>query len=103
MPYVSKSSLVADQQLRVQELCIGTSDLGLYSQSGSVVTVDVAEQVLQIYTCIHCIDAGPNLVLSQAVDNVIVNGSGTSTAMQLTLSSPMAANDVLILKYVTQQ
>ena len=103
MPYMSKSSLVADQQLVVQQLSIAFSDKGLFSQSGSVVTVDVGEQVLQIDSAEVLKASGPSVVLNAPGSNAIVNGSGTNTAMQLTLLAALASGDVLRLQYRTQQ
>ena len=103
MPYMSKSSLVADQQLVVQVLVINFSDLGLYSQSGSVVTVELEEECLQIDSCEVLQAAGPSVLLNDPNNNAIVDGESHNSAMQLTLASPLASGDVLRLQYRTKQ
>lgn len=103
MPYNSKSSLIADQQLKVQELCVRFEDLGLYSASGSDVSVDVGEQVLASVSCLHLDNSGPDCLMIAAADRVLSDGEATDSIITVSLGAPLAANDVLILKYITQQ
>lgn len=98
MPYMSKSSLVADQQLQVQELCVRFEDLGLYSASGNDVSVDVGEEVLAVVCCLNLDASGPDCLLNDPSDN-----DASGNVMTLTLPAPFAAGDVLVLKYITQQ
>lgn len=98
MPYNSKSSLIADQQLKVQELCVRFSDLGLYSQSGSTVTVDIGETPLEFVSVQHQDNSGPSCVLNPAASNSI-----SSTSLVMVLANALAANDCLIIKYITHQ
>lgn len=128
MPYPSKSSLVLDQQLQVQELMIQVgTDLGLYTQAGAVVTTCLlGEPVLDIYSAeLLPVSAGGDVVCTIAASNVILytpavvnsitvtpqNVSmlsstyhvGIDSQMQITFASTPAAGDVLRLSYVTQQ
>lgn len=98
MPYVSKSSLIADQQLQVQELCVRFEDLGLYSASGNDVSVDVGEPVISLVACLDLDNSSPScFMIAKSAQSV------SGSVMTVTLGGPFAANDVLILKYITQQ
>jgi hypothetical protein len=98
MSYNSKDSLLMDQQLKVQELCIRFSDLGLYEQDGADVSVDLGEEIEAIVCVIHCDNSGPTVVLNAAASNDL-----TDNVLTATLASNFAANDVLIIKYIAQQ
>ena len=99
MPYMSKSSLIADQQLRVQELCVRFSDLGLYSASGNDVTVVLGENIEAVAAAMHCDNSGPSVELvAQADIDLSVDQEVT-----VTLAAPFASDDCLILKYIVQE
>lgn len=106
--YPSKSGLVLDQQLVVQELSFRYEDYGMYSQSGSVVTVQMGpDLVLQIDSCEILIATGPSVRLNAPGNNAIIAGavpsSNPTCAMQFTLFTPFAAGDVMRLQYRVQQ
>lgn len=115
MSYVSKSSLVQDQQLVVQELDImAGTDLGLYTQSGSTVTTCLmGEPVLLIYSAEVLPAAGGDVICNAADDNSIVYVTAVVDGVTLNVDSqmvidlavygPLMAGDVLRLKYTTQQ
>ena len=95
MPYNSKSSLIADQELRVQEVCIRFSDLGLYSVSGNDVTVELGETLASVPVALHMDNSGPNCLLI-AQSAVVISGSSVT----VTLGAPFAASDSLVLKFI---
>ncbi len=113
MPYVSKSSLVQDQQLVVQELVImfGT-DLGLYTVSGdTVTTVLMGEPVEQIYSAETLLAAGGDVTCTPASSNTITYVTASVDGVTMNVDSQMVivlgaaplAGDVLRLRYTTQQ
>ncbi len=97
MPYQSTSSAILGQQLAVQEVCIRFGDIGLYSASGSVVTVDLG-QASTIVCVIHCDNSGPTAVLNALASSVV-----TSTSVAITLANAFASSDVLIIKYIVNE
>ena len=98
MPYQSKDELLLGQQLKVQELVIRFADSSLYSAAGSVVTVDFKEPLKSVACAEHCDDSGPSVLLVAQASIAI---SGNSAA--ITLASPFAAGDALVLKYTIQE
>ena len=98
MSYNSKDSLLMDQQLKVQELCIRFSDLGLYEQDGADVSVNLGEDIESIVCVLHCDNSIPDVVLNPASDNDL-----TDNVLTATLDNDFAADDVLIIKYIAQQ
>ena len=97
MPFQSKDEQVLAQQLKVQELCIRFADVGLYSASGAVVTVDLKESCT-IVAVIHCDNSGPTAVLNALASSVV-----TGTSVAITLANALAASDVLIIKYFVNE
>lgn len=103
MPYNSKSSLIADQQLKVQELSVRFSDLGLYEASGNDVAVEMGETVLAIVCCLNLDASGPDCFLNDPADNAISDGDSDDSLITITLPAPFASDDVLVIKYITHQ
>lgn len=95
MSFNSNSSAIMDQQLRVQEVCIRFADVGLYTQSAALVTVDLGETLSAIVCVLHLDNSGPTCVLNALANDVV---SGSSVA--ITLANNFAASDVLIIKYI---
>lgn len=98
--FSAKSSKVRDQQLKVQELVIRYADLHLYSVSGSDVVVDIEEQVKAVVCCLVFDNSVPGVVVVPAASLAI--GNGVATGSKITVASlTLAANDVLVIKYIT--
>lgn len=93
--YQSKDDAVLGLQLKVQEICAKTSDVGILSVgAGTAVTIDVKEPVKEVRCAIHCDDSIGLSLIAQA--GIAISGSQVT----LTLSNAMAAADSIILKYV---
>jgi hypothetical protein len=92
---MSKDSLLENQQLKVQELCLRFADTSLYSAAGPVVTVNLQEPLEAIVYVEHMVNAGPTDMLIAAASSVI-----TANSVAITLAVPFAANDVLVIKYI---
>lgn len=99
MPFQSKDVGILNQQLKVQEVSIRFEDTGLYTASGAVVTVPFNETIVDIVAVVHCDDSGPTAQLVASASCVV----SASTSMVITLANALAANDVLVIKYVTQE
>jgi hypothetical protein len=105
--FQSKDSLILGQQLRVQELVIGAEDVGLYIASGGAVFVNVQEPVLKVYIAYVKVNAGPSFTVEPAasisiVDSVALTAGGDQKVIKIS-SLTLAANDVLVLKYVIDE
>jgi len=103
MPFQSLDTQVANQQLLVQNLVVRYKDANLYSASGSVVAINVNENVGAVYCVLRCKDAGPSVELV-AQSNISINNTtfGAET-ITVTLASNFASNDCLILNYSIAQ
>lgn len=97
MPFQSSNELILNQQLKVQEVCIRFADVGLYSASGSVVTVNLY-QSHSIVNVIHCDNSVPSAVLT-AIASCVTTG----TSVAITLANAFATNDSLIVKYIVDE
>lgn len=106
--YNAKDSTIFGQQLLVQELVVRYGDGGLYSVSGSVVTVNFNEPIEYVACALRCKDATPSVELvaqaSIVITTTTVPGNfdqpTTSTSsVAFTLASAFATNDCLIIKY----
>jgi hypothetical protein len=95
--YQSKDSAVLGLQLKVQELCVKSSDAQIVSVSGLVVTVDVKEAVKEVRCAIHCDDSVGLALIAQA--SIAISGSQVA----LTLANALASADSIVLKYVVQE
>lgn len=98
MPYQSKDPAILGQQLKVQEVCVRFADVGLYTASGSVVTVDLGEELASVPVVLNCDNSAPSAIL---IAQSAVAVSGTEVA--ITLGAPFATNDALIIKYVVAE
>ena len=96
--YQSKDDAVLGLQLKVQEICVKTSDVGVLSVgAGTDVTIDVKEPVKEVRAALHCDDSVGVYLIAQA--GIAISGS----QITITLSAAMAAADSIILKYVVAE
>jgi hypothetical protein len=96
--YQSKDDKVLSVALKVQELCLKLSDIGVIALgAGTDVVIQVGEPVSQVRSVVHCDDSFGLVLIAQA--GIAVSGS----QITVTLSSAMAANDSLIVKYVVAE
>lgn len=93
--YQSKDDAVLGLQLKVQELCVKASDVGVVTISGNDVLIDVKETVGDIRCAIHCDAAGPSILL--------VPASKSGSVITVTLAAPLGASDSVIVKYVVAE
>jgi hypothetical protein len=98
MSFLSKSAEIQNQQLRVQEVCIRFADLGLYTASGSDVTIDLGEVPVSKPHVLHLDNSGPTCVMIAASAIAI-----SSNSITVTLGAAFAANDMLIVKYIVSE
>lgn len=96
--YQSKDDAVLGLQLKVQEICVKTSDVGVLSVGvGTDVTIDVKESVKEVRAALHCDDSVGVYLIAQA--GIAISGS----QITITLSAAIAAEDSIILKYVVAE
>lgn len=96
--YQSKDDAVLGLQLKVQELCVKKSDVGVLSVgAGTDVTIDVKEPVKQVRAAMHCDDSVGVYLIAQA--GIAISGS----QITLTLSAAIADADSIIVKYVVAE
>lgn len=94
MSFLSSKAEIQNQQLKVQEVSIRFSDLGLYTASGSDVTVDLGEAPT-IVSVLHLDNSGPTCVMI-AASAIAVSGNSVT----VTLGAAFAANDILRIQYM---
>ena len=97
MSYESKDSKIQKQQLQVQEVCVRFADKGLYTASGSVVTVDLGEAA-SIVSVLNFDNSAPDAIMIAASGSVV-----TGTSVAITLGAAFAANDSLVIKYIVTE
>ena len=96
--YQSKDEAVLGLQLKVQELCVKKSDVGILSVgAGTNVTIDVKEPVKQVRAALHCDDSVGVYLIAQA--GIAISGS----QITLTLSAAIADEDSIVIKYVVAE
>ena len=97
MSYQSTKPIVLNQQLKVQELVVRHADVGLYTVATNTVSIDVGETVSAIVVALlKDNSASPILSALAAASCTIV----TDTVITLDLGVEIAANDVIIVKYI---
>ena len=94
MSFQSKDSKILKQQLQVQEVVVRFADTGLYTASGSVVTVDLGE-THTIVAVIDCDNSAASIAYIPVASCVT-----TDTSVAITRGAAFAANDKLIIKYI---
>ena len=96
--YQSKDDAVLGLQLKVQELCVKKSDVGILSVgAGTDVTIDVKESVKEVRAALHCDDSVGVYLIAQA--GIAISGS----QITLTLSAAIADADSIVVKYVVAE
>lgn len=96
--YQSKDEAVLGLQLKVQELCVKKSDVGILSVgAGTNVTIDVKESVKEVRAALHCDDSVGVYLIAQA--GIAISGS----QITLTLSAAIADADSIVIKYVVAE
>jgi hypothetical protein len=111
--YQSKDDAVLGLQLKVQELCVKKSDVGILSVgAGTDVTIDVKESVKEVRAAMHCDDSVGVYLIAQAgisyPDSKDQSGAPTpsipgGSKITLTLSAAIADADSIIVKYVVAE
>lgn len=97
--YQAKQSGILNQQLKVQELCVRFADLGLYTVSSNVVSVDIGENVDSIVLVTFKDNSAATNAAIVAANLSIVS----STIITMDLGAAIAANDVLLIKYIVAE
>lgn len=98
--YQSKDDAVLGLQLKVQELCVKKSDVGIVSVAAlpsTDVTIDVKESVKEVRAALHCDDSVNVYLIAQA--GIAISGS----QITLTLSAAIADEDSIVIKYVVAE
>lgn len=108
--FYPKNSNTQFQSLKVEELCIRGSDNGMYQISGGNCFVMVREPVLAIYLASVKVDSTNLVTQFQQSSLAIVDSSSLTVgppndlgAIEIIGLASLAANDVLIVRYVCQQ
>jgi len=97
MSFQAKDSAALAQQLKVQELCVRSTDKALYNANGGNGKISVGEDVSAVLCVIVHDDSVPG-VISFAQSAISISGGDiTVTALAL------AANDVAIVKYIVAE
>jgi hypothetical protein len=96
MAYESKDPLVLAQQLKVQELVVRFADIGLYTVATNVISIDVGETVGAIVSAQFLDNSAGTMAPVVAANRSIVS----NTILTLDLGAAIAANDVVVVKYI---
>lgn len=97
MSFQSKDQKILKQQLQVQEVLVRFEDLGLYTASGSTITVDLGEA--STVTAVIDLDNSSASIANLAASAIVVSG----TSVTLTMSDAFASNDKVIIKYIVTE
>lgn len=108
--FYPKNANTQFQSLKVEELAIRGSDQGMYQISGGNCFVMVLEPVVSVYLASVKVDS-TNLVTQFAQSSISIVDSvslvstppSDSGAIQISGLASLAANDVLIVRYVCKQ
>lgn len=108
MSFQAKDVLVLAQQLKVQELCFSQADSNMYIVDGADIIVPIREALQSVLLCVIKDDSVPSLVVKPAASVTIVDkdspygAGGDSQAIRIAAFT-LAANDVVLLKYVVNE
>lgn len=97
MSFEAKKPAVFAQQLKVQELCVRSTDTTLYSPNSGDGRITVGEPIEAVLLVIQKDDSANALVHFDAADITISDDQFDVTGLAL------AANDVAIIKYIVKQ
>lgn len=105
--YRAKSDKVQGQQLKVQELVVRAADTQLFDANGGAAVILIGEQVDAIVSVTQHDDSVPGLVMYAAsalsiVDSTAFTAGGDLKGIKAT-GLALAANDVVVVKYITKQ
>lgn len=106
----AQSDKVQNQQLKVQELVVRTSDTHLYVVDGSDVVVKIGQPVEAVVSCMFQDDSaagGAGLLTIAAsalsiVDKDSPYGAGGDESAIRVAAVTLAANDMLHIKYISK-
>ena len=102
--YQSKDESVLDLQLKVQEVCVKSSDTAIVSVSGLTAIVKLGERVKEVRAAIHCDDSvGLSLIPQASIAIGTPSGGIANSQVTLTLGAALAAADSIVLKYVIDE
>jgi len=103
--YQSKDDKVLSVALKVQELCLKLSDIGVVALgAGTNVVIQVGEPVAEVRAALHCDDSVGVYLIAQAGIAIGTPSNGVADSqVTLTLSAAMVAADSVILKYVVKE
>jgi hypothetical protein len=96
MSYQSNDSAILAQQLKVQELVIRFADIGLYTVATNVISIPVGENVGAIVYAQFLDNSAGTMAPVVAANRSIVSDQ----VITLDLGAAIAANDVVVVKYI---
>lgn len=99
MAYQAKDDLILGQQLKVQEVCVRFSDVGLYTVASNVVTVPIRETVTDVFLVLLKDNSATPVLSALPTASISITGGGQSIACDLGVA--FAANDCILIKYAT--
>ena len=104
--YRAQDEKVQNQQLKVQEIAVRTADTQLYATDAGDVIVKLGQPVAAAVCCIVVDDSVPGVVVKAAaalsiVDSAAYTAGGDESAIRIDTLT-LAANDVILLKYITK-
>lgn len=108
--FYPKNAQTQFQSLKVEELCIRGSDNGVYQISGGNCFVMIYEPVIAVYMASVKVDSSNLVTQFQQSSLSIVDSTSLTVgppndlgAIEIAGLSALAANDVLIVRYVCQE
>lgn len=97
MSYEAKKPEVMAQQLKVQELCVRSTDKQIYDANGGNGRFTIGEELEAVLLVVQKDDSANALVHFDAAD-ITLDGEAFEVA-----ALALAANDVAIIKYIVKQ
>lgn len=97
MSFDAKQSQIRDLQLKIQELCVRSTDTNIYNANGGNGKITIGETLQAVLLVIQKDDSANALVHFDAADLTISTDNVVVTGLAL------AANDVAIIKYIVAE
>lgn len=97
MSFDAKKPAVRDQQLKVQELCVRSTDRAIYDANGGDGRFTIGEEIEAVLLVVQKDDSANALVHFAAAD-ITLDGDAFEVA-----ALALAANDVAIIKYIVAE